>query len=134
MSLLEISMQAMEETNAMTKEQVTQVALLAKSRAIKKRLQVGKMDFLGEDPSEISSLQLKSAKASIFVNIIKEKLKCSNCDEKHPACIDFHHIKNKSYSISRMVAIGRKIEDIQREILKCILLCSNCHRKEHYNN
>lgn len=64
---------------------------------------------------------------------LKLKLKCSKCEENHPACLEFHHIdpSQKSFTISSMI---RKLpkEDILKEIEKCQVLCANCHRKEHF--
>ena len=62
----------------------------------------------------------------------KLKLKCSRCQENHPDCLDFHHRnpKEKSFQIAnsvKRVALKR----LQEEILKCDVLCCNCHRKEH---
>lgn len=62
----------------------------------------------------------------------KETLKCSNCDENHISCLEFHHIdpKTKEGLVTKMVYSTNKL---QKEIEKCIVLCSNCHRKLHYN-
>jgi hypothetical protein len=65
----------------------------------------------------------------------KSKLKCTYCDENHPACIDFHHKgekKEKELNIAMAVAKGWSIEHIMREIDKCEPICSNCHRKLHW--
>ena len=61
-------------------------------------------------------------------------LKCEMCGENHPACLDFHHKdkKDKSFNVAIMASSGYSIEKIKEEIAKCIVLCSNCHRKEHY--
>ena len=64
----------------------------------------------------------------------KSKLSCTECGENHPSCLDFHH-KNKDdkkYSIGRMVSRYSKIS-MMEEIEKCKILCSNCHRKLHWN-
>ncbi len=65
----------------------------------------------------------------------KATQKCSRCAECHPATLDWHHTdgSDKTYGISDMVYVGFSIEAIQREIEKCIVLCANCHRKEHYD-
>lgn len=72
---------------------------------------------------------------------IKEWLKayrltqsCVQCGEDHPACLDFHHID----PASKKFAIGRlehylSLKLLQDEIAKCEVLCSNCHRKLHWN-
>lgn len=69
-----------------------------------------------------------------FVYDIKQHSKCQFCDESHYACLDFHHInkQDKINTIGRM--IKNKIytlEDIQSEIKKCVIVCTNCHRKLH---
>ena len=70
---------------------------------------------------------------------------CHCCGETHhPSVMDFHHIDNdtKLYSVGRklkfrptdhvMSAYGHKLlKKIKQEAKKCVLLCSNCHRKVH---
>lgn len=65
----------------------------------------------------------------------KSKLYCVRCNETHPACLDFHHTNtNKFKGVAEMAASTYKWEIILNEIQKCIVLCANCHRKEHFNN
>jgi hypothetical protein len=65
----------------------------------------------------------------------KKKLKCKYCPENHIACLDFHHrdASQKEINISRARTIGWSIERIKKEIAKCDVICSNCHRKHHYD-
>ena len=67
----------------------------------------------------------------------KRTLRCARCGESHPACLDFHH-KNpleKDVALSQVIYTkGWSKERILNEISKCEVLCSNCHRKEHYNS
>jgi hypothetical protein len=64
----------------------------------------------------------------------KRDLKCKNCNESHISTLDFHHrdSKEKDFSISEMIRKGYSWERILKEIEKCDVLCSNCHRKLHY--
>jgi len=65
----------------------------------------------------------------------KTTLKCSKCGESHPSTLDFHH-KNpneKEFNISNELYNGYDVEKIKKEIEKCIVLCSNCHRKLHWD-
>ena len=57
---------------------------------------------------------------------------CILCNEKHYAALDFHHINplEKDRTIAR--ATSRK--EIEKEVKKCVVLCSNCHRKYHAND
>ena len=65
---------------------------------------------------------------------LKSQLHCSRCSENHPAALDFHHPDptEKEIKISQAIAQGTSRVKILREIEKCLVLCANCHRKEHY--
>jgi hypothetical protein len=57
---------------------------------------------------------------------------CAKCGyNKCIAALDFHHInpkeKDKNYSI-----LKKNFDKLKPELDKCILLCANCHREEHY--
>ena len=56
---------------------------------------------------------------------------CSCCSEKEACCLDFHHLRDKKDGVGRMVGHRSSWRNIEKEINKCILLCSNCHRKLH---
>lgn len=61
----------------------------------------------------------------------KRGLSCSKCGSSHYAIIDFHHVSEKTEVVSNMVVNGYSIKSIKREIERCIVLCSNCHRILH---
>jgi len=63
------------------------------------------------------------------------KIKCEFCPEDHPACLEFHHRDPAEKEDTIAEAIQSKWGDsrIIAEIKKCIVLCSNCHRKLHYD-
>lgn len=55
------------------------------------------------------------------------------CGEDHPACLAFHHTDaNKEACVSEMVSGMYSIKRIQKEIDKCVVMCSNCHLKLHW--
>lgn len=66
-----------------------------------------------------------------FVNQYKSSKGCLFCGEKEPVALDLHHLdpKIKDSSVSRM--LGNSIQTIMSEIAKCVVICSNCHRKHH---
>lgn len=68
-----------------------------------------------------------------FVDSIRSS-GCIICGEKSLCCLDFHHLdkSSKEFGISNMIS-GYSIEKIKNEISKCIIVCSNCHRKIHAN-
>ena len=61
----------------------------------------------------------------------KETLACERCHESSAACLDFHHLGGKDRDVSGMAAAGYSVKAIMAEVHKCIVLCANCHRKEH---
>jgi hypothetical protein len=65
----------------------------------------------------------------------KLQFSCSQCPESHPSCIDFHHLdpNEKDTEVAYMVNHNFGKDRILREIAKCQVLCSNCHRKLHWD-
>ena len=64
----------------------------------------------------------------------KQTLKCEKCNEDRWYILDFHHNdpETKELEVCNCVRNGWKIERITKEIEKCSVLCSNCHRELHY--
>ncbi len=63
----------------------------------------------------------------------KHALGCGKCVENNPACLDWHHTdpSTKLFSIATGMTRGYGAAKMEEEIAKCVLLCANCHRKEH---
>lgn len=78
----------------------------------------------------------RQSRAWISQYLINEKAArgCSRCGESHPATLDFHHIdpSKKSFGLSVARCYTSSLDKIKVEIAKCEVLCSNCHRKEHW--
>lgn len=55
---------------------------------------------------------------------------CVDCGEKDPIVLEFDHLSNKKFGISKMMHDGLKPEIIQGEIDKCEVRCSNCHKRK----
>lgn len=59
--------------------------------------------------------------------------KCAICGLVDLVCVyDFHHIDPSKKEISIGDRGGMSFETLRPELDKCILLCANCHRKQHY--
>ena len=65
---------------------------------------------------------------------VKASIGCAKCDDTRSYVLDFHHKDPsiKDANIARMTSNKNKLEDIQKEIDKCVVLCSNCHREFHH--
>jgi hypothetical protein len=80
-----------------------------------------------------ASGKVRKTKRAEFAEF-KSKLSCTKCNENHPAALDFHHVipnpvNKKITDLIRAGRISFAMEEIKN---KCIVLCSNCHRKHHY--
>lgn len=60
---------------------------------------------------------------------------CAVCGDRtlQIQCYDFHHYKGgKDSNISKLISQNKAFtEEIKKELDKCIVLCSNCHRSLH---
>lgn len=87
--------------------------------------------------------KLRRRKAEI-VRKWKNDRGCDRCPERHPATLDLHHLdpskkhralrKQQQREGYRKGGSGRgwvymSFADIAEELAKCVVLCSNCHRK-----
>lgn len=64
----------------------------------------------------------------------KSRLACSMCGEDHPATLVFHHKEGRGKEdvhVSKLVRSGYSQARIEAEMVKCEVLCANCHRKVH---
>jgi 5-methylcytosine-specific restriction endonuclease McrA len=59
--------------------------------------------------------------------------KCAHCGivSEHRGIYDFHHIDSSEKEADPGSLMHYSWERIKKELDRCILLCSNCHRIEH---
>lgn len=70
-----------------------------------------------------------------WLRALKDGKSCIKCAEPHPACLDFHHRdpKTKLFGLgSEQAWSSRSKAAVLEEIKKCDVMCSNCHRKLHF--
>lgn len=82
----------------------------------------------------------RTAYNALYRNYVKRMVidrygnKCTACGyDKCFYALDFHHLdpSEKEYAPSCIMISNKHIEEIFKELDKCILLCSNCHRELH---
>lgn len=69
-----------------------------------------------------------------YMTKLKDK-PCQDCGKKYPHYVmDFDHREGekKLLEVARMVAGGWSLKKIMKEIKKCDIVCSNCHRLRTY--
>ncbi|SEQ79568.1 homing endonuclease associated repeat-containing protein [Natrinema salaciae] len=68
-----------------------------------------------------------------WIHDLKRDTGCDRCETSDPACLDFHHSSaKKETAVSKLVSNEYPKERIRAEIDLCLVLCANCHRKEHH--
>jgi hypothetical protein len=79
------------------------------------------------------SVERKRAYRQEMYELLKEFANdgCEQCGETDFACLDFDHIDQttKLFAISAGIGSQYSVERIKAELLKCRVLCANCHRK-----
>ncbi len=53
---------------------------------------------------------------------------CVLCGEKNVLVLEFDHLRDKKHNVGYMVSQAFSWRSIRKEIEKCQVLCSNCHR------
>jgi Homeodomain-like domain len=58
--------------------------------------------------------------------------RCVDCGySKYYGALEFHHLDITQKEISPQKALKREWTNALKELSKCVLLCSNCHRERH---
>jgi hypothetical protein len=67
---------------------------------------------------------------------------CVECGEARVPCLEFHHPElrdemgpesKKDRNTISYLATHRGLKVLQEEIKKCVVLCANCHKLEHWD-
>lgn len=75
--------------------------------------------------------RVKHAEKTIRINEYKASCGCAKCDEREPVCLEFHHLDPSEKDFVISTSATRSWEKVEAEMLKCVVLCANCHRKVH---
>lgn len=78
----------------------------------------------------LNAKEVKSARRN-FVREAKNK-PCTDCGKTYPYYVmDFDHLRDKNFNVNSQ-ATNKGFETLQKEIDKCEVVCSNCHRERTY--
>ena len=100
------------------------------SRAYSRNQYATKRDYcLAKSHKRTTELFVSNTKR---LNAYKAKRGCRYCSENDPVALDMHHRdpKEKKHSISSRMGTA-KWDKLMKEVVKCDVVCSNCHRKLH---
>jgi hypothetical protein len=83
-------------------------------------------------PAAAETTLTKEQRLRAWSYVYKRDRGCRGCGETHPICLQFHHKgDDKSMGVGAMISDSKPVDDVLSEVEKCIVLCANCHRKEH---
>ncbi len=84
--------------------------------------------YYANKQSYIDKAYRKRSALREWVRQVKESSPCYDCGERYPYYVmDFDHIEDKSFLVSKLVN-GGSWKKVKEEVLKCEIVCSNCHR------
>lgn len=72
----------------------------------------------------------KLASKTLLSSLVK--MQCVKCGyDKCVSAIEFHHVSKdtKTFNVGQQRIAN--VEKLKKEITKCVILCSNCHREHH---
>jgi hypothetical protein len=97
--------------------------------------QLRKLHYENNKQKIINQVRDRKIKLQNWYQDLKMELECGTCGESHPATLQFHHLdpEKKDSPLSEAVHRGWGPERIRLEMEKCLVLCANCHFKEHWD-
>jgi hypothetical protein len=105
--------------------------LQEKCRECSRRL--SRKHYHNDKKAQVNRVSKRKKLLAKWYQELKASFKCEICGENTKECLDLHHKdpKKKEGGISMLVNRGFSKERLLKEIAKCAILCSNCHRKIH---
>ncbi len=80
----------------------------------------------------IQKAQKKRQELRKWLAELKQASPCADCMIQYPYYVmDFDHVSKKDSEINRLVLSGNA-KKLKEEILKCEIVCANCHRIRTY--
>lgn len=76
----------------------------------------------------------RRAERQAWLTEYKKTRTCERCGFSDFRALQFHHTGEdpKAANVADLVSDALSLAMIQREIVKCVVLCANCHRIEHH--
>lgn len=105
-----------------------------KAKGIAYKRSWNKRFYLENKEKEKARILNRKKKMAQWLLEYKSEKSCQICRENTVICLDFHHrnASEKDRNLSDAVLNrGWGFKRLEEEIAKCVILCSNCHRKVH---
>lgn len=82
-----------------------------------------------------SRSSIRRSNRKVWYRDFMQNFSCKFCSESSIECLDWHHLdpSTKRDTVSTLLNEYRSMQSVLDEMEKCIVVCSNCHRKIHAN-
>ena len=94
---------------------------------------IAKKHYVNNKKAYIDRAKKAKKRIAEYIKEVKQKNSCK-CGEDHIAALAFHHKDRatKLFEVSSFSKRGKSLRCVKEEIEKCVVMCSNCHLKLHY--
>lgn len=82
--------------------------------------------------SKQASQQATAAVNKAWIRDYLQSHPCVDCDESDWVVLEFDHLGDKTEALGRMIH-RLSLKRIKEEVMKCNVVCANCHRRRTYN-
>ncbi len=97
--------------------------------------QITNADTYRRLPKRRLKIKERNQQSLLYCRRLIAKLKkmkgCLICQENEPCALDFHHVNPAEKDTEISLLNKHSVKKVKAEIRKCVILCSNCHRKHH---
>jgi hypothetical protein len=90
--------------------------------------------YYKKNPRSINESSIKRRREIRQLVMEAKSVPCSDCGIEYPYYVmDLDHLKEKKFNLSTASSKYRSLEIVQKEIDKCEVVCSNCHRERTFS-
>lgn len=79
-----------------------------------------------KETTAVSRAALRKANEDWLWDVLTTS-RCADCEYADPRVLQFDHLGDKEYTVTQMLR-DYSLERIQAEVLKCEVVCANCHQ------
>lgn len=88
---------------------------------------------IGQKDKTINRTKGYRTKIKTYIQEYKASQSCADCGENYPYwMLEFDHLQDKKFTIGNFTDTTINLEIVKKEISKCEVVCSNCHKNRTF--
>lgn len=97
-----------------------------------KQKSYGKLHYLKNKDKYLQSNKKRRDELRNSIRQLKQNTPCTDCGNYYPHYVmDFDHLRDKEALINKFITNNNRT-GLTRELAKCEIVCSNCHRERSH--